>query len=511
LEGILRLEVLFSTLSRHRYAFLSAAVAALMLVQTSHRLWRGDFWEHAAVVRELATHPFSPRHPLILSDAPHPFDSPYAVLAGWISRAAGLDSVKTLAALGMVNLGLLLTALRMFSDALLKRKEAAFYVLLFTLVLWGREAWEFSGFFHLRGLGYVLPYPSTFAVALALFASSIYCRELRSGNRLGLIWVALMSIVVLLTHPPTFVFLSVCIFSLALGIPSGRLPMREYAAILVCAFILPFIAAAFWPYYPFFQLLRQGSSLFHAMNRAMYSDVVKQIWPAFFGIVPLLWRLRSKRTDPLFLITAILSLIYAYGALSHNWTYGRLISYIVLMLHLCIADAVARVETSLAQWPLRLACVGLVAIAALAFLYRDRGFLIEYVRPREVSDYERYKFLSGATPQYDVVLSDPETSDYVPAFAGKVVATLRPLPFVPDGDTRMKDVTRFFSESCPRAEREGIIRKYNVGWLLLSKTNVPQWEAIAQSFRDEAEVKRSNDEFLLMRLPQQAAGGANTP
>jgi hypothetical protein len=498
------MEALFSALSKYRYLFLSAAVSALMLVQASHRSWKGDFWEHAAVVKELATHPFSPRHPLILSDAPHAFYSPYAVAAGWISRATGLDSFRILPALGAVNLVLLLTALWMFSAALLERREAAFYVLLFTLVLWGRGAWEFSGFFHLRALRYDFPYPSTFAGALALLALSLYCVILRTGKRLGYIPVALASLIILLTHPPTFIFFAVCIFSLTVGIPAARLPFREYAMILVCVFILPLIAAACWPYYPFVQLFRQGSSLYHPSNRAMYSEVLKHIWPALFGIPLVLWRIRSNRRDPVFMITAILGLIYAYGALSHHWTYGRVLSYIVLMLHISIADSVAQIETSLRRPALRFACVALVALVALAFLYRARGVLIECIRPYELSDYDRYKSLLGVTAQYDVVLSDLATSDYVPAFTGKVVAPLRPLPFVPDGDARRHDVTRFFSGSCPRAEREEIIRKYGVQWLLLSKENVPGWAAIAQSFREGAEIKLSNDLFLLMRLPRQS-------
>jgi hypothetical protein len=492
-------------LSRYRYALLSAAVALLMLVQTSKQLWIGDFWEHAAVVRELATNPVSPRHPQILSDAPHAFYSPYAVVAGWISRAAGMDCLRTLAVLGIANLALFLISLRMFSIALLRRREAAFYVLLFTLVLWGRSAWTFSGFFHLRALGYVLPYPSTFAAAIALLGSSIYCKALRTGNRLGLVPAALASVVVALTHPPTFIFFCVCILSLTIGIPSGRLLFREYAGLLACVFILPLIAATCWPYYPFFQLLLQDSSLYHANNMDMYSDVVKHIWPAFLGIPLIVWRFKSNKTDPLFLITVVLSLVYAYGALSHHWTYGRVISYIVLMLHMAMADAAARAETLLrgrllSPSSLKLAGASLVAVMALVFLYRARPVLIRCFRPTEVSEYDRYRFLSGATPQYDVVLSDLATSWYVPAFAGKVVAVPRPLPFVPDSAVRTDDVQRFFSESGLRPEREAIIRKYNVKWLLLNKENVPGWATISQSFRDGAEITLSNDQFLLMHL-----------
>lgn len=481
-----------------------------MLAQTSRRMWCSDFWEHAAVVRELATNPLSPRNPLISSGAPHAFYSPYAVLAGLISRATGMNSIRTLEWLGVANLALLLISFRMFSDALLKRREAAFYLLLFTLVLWGREAWEFSGFFHLRPLGQVLPYPSTFATAVALCGVAIYDKALRSENLLWLALTALACLIVALTHPTTLVFFSVCIFSLTLARAAAsegalRSRLRSFAFPLACVFVLPLALAALWPYYPFYRLLFENSAAYDAACRGIYSDVLKQIWPALFGIPLLIWRFKSNRADPVSLITAILVMIYAYGAFSHRWGLGRVISHIVLMLHLCMADAVAQVEAS--PWArisssraLRIAFAGVVTLAVLSILYLDRGGLISCYMSNETSDYRRYEWLSGATGQYDVVLSDLETSVYVPAFAGKVVGTSRVLHFVPDADARNQDVMRFLSTSCTRREREAIIRKYGVKWLLLNKENVPGWATIAESFRDRAQNELSSSRFLLMRL-----------
>ena len=98
----------------------------LLLLMTAIILqhpWFGDFWEHAAVVRELATHPLSPRHPLLSSDAPHAFFSPYALAVAGASRALGSDPVTTLAAAGIGNFGKLLA----FSEKLspLRRNVSA--------------------------------------------------------------------------------------------------------------------------------------------------------------------------------------------------------------------------------------------------------------------------------------------------------------------------------------------------------------------------------------------------
>jgi hypothetical protein len=42
-----------------------------------------DFWEHAAVLRELSVHPFYPRHPVLDLGAAHAF-FPYLVALGSI-------------------------------------------------------------------------------------------------------------------------------------------------------------------------------------------------------------------------------------------------------------------------------------------------------------------------------------------------------------------------------------------------------------------------------------------
>ena len=87
-------------LLKYRFIVLCSILFVLMVLQAINGQWGGDFWEHAAVVRELATHPFSPKHPILLLDAPHSFYSPYALGIALVSRTTGLDSVTTLSAGG---------------------------------------------------------------------------------------------------------------------------------------------------------------------------------------------------------------------------------------------------------------------------------------------------------------------------------------------------------------------------------------------------------------------------
>src|ERR1700752_846947 len=83
-----------------------------MLFHTMNAPWVDEFWEHAAVVRELAIRPFHPHHPLLLVDAPHAFFSPYALGLGVVTGATGAQPLTTPAIAGLVNLMIVITGLR---------------------------------------------------------------------------------------------------------------------------------------------------------------------------------------------------------------------------------------------------------------------------------------------------------------------------------------------------------------------------------------------------------------
>src|SRR4051812_49030647 len=138
---------------------------------------------------------------------PHPFFSPWAVVVGLIARVTGLGPVDTLVLIAPVHLVLLLTGLWAFVRRVSQAPQAPFYALLFTLLLWGPQPWRYSGFVHLGSLGFVLPYPSTFAIAAVLWAIALFDRLLDRLPLAGLALVApvvgltLLSAVILLTHP----------------------------------------------------------------------------------------------------------------------------------------------------------------------------------------------------------------------------------------------------------------------------------------------------------------------
>jgi hypothetical protein len=496
------MELLTSYLLRYRYSLSSIALILLMVSHTLNGQWIGDFWEHSAVVRELATNPFSPNHPQLLTDSPHAFYSPYSLGVAFVSRIMDLDPVTTLSMAGIVNLVFFLVSLRIFVLSLLNREATAFYALLFTLVLWGASAWFYSGFFHLEVLGYVLPYPSTFAVSLVFMALSMYILLVRIGNRLWYIPISVVAILVLLTHPPSSILMFVGLMSLSIGLRCS--PLGFVA--LIGVFVFSLLVAAIWPYYPFARLILSESSVYHQSNRSMYVEVTERIFPALAGLPLIVLRIKSNWRDPLGLMALGLAAIYVYGGLSGNWSYGRVISYIVLLLHIAIADRVTRIESKLKSRRVtasgrKLAYSCLILTILFSFSFKP---FIRPVLSRSMSDHQNtcaeYMFLSDFTRQYDVVLSDMNTSWIVPAFGGKVVATLNPLAFVPDYETRSKDVELFFSDAASHSDRLEIVKRYEVDFLLLNKDQVTTWQTIMHSFQPLGSVVFSDDKFVLIQL-----------
>ena len=469
---------------RYAYGLLGALLFGLLLARTTNQLWAGDFWEHAAVVRELATNPFRPRHPILPLEIPHAFYSPYGLALAWFSRLAGLDAIAVLSLAGLLNLALLLAGLYSLVVRLGGGGLAACLALLFTLLLWGQAPWPYSGFFHLEALGSVLPYPSTFAMALTLWGLSGAIALVRDG-RAG--WAAVLGALsgcVLLVHPTTALFLFAGLGAFGVGFFS-RARARLSAALL--AAVVVGVALAFaWPYYPFGHLLLAPDPEFHRASRVFYDDVLGRCWPALLAVPIVAWRLRANWRDPLGLLFVGLGAVYFGAALLERWGFGRLISNLVLVSHLCLAlwltSADRHVGVSRLDRMARWAVVVPIGLAMLLMVAELRPFLRESLPGRD-SSYEHLAFLARFVGQYDVVFSDERTSLMIPALGGKVVSFPRPLHFVPDGAERRADVRRFYDERTSSEERTRILQRHGADWLLINAAGSAVSSSAVPSFR----------------------------
>jgi hypothetical protein len=288
---------------------------------------------------------------------------------------------------------------------LLGNPHAAFYALVFTLVLWGLSPWRWSGFLNLNSLG--------FGLALVLAAGPA------------------VAVLDLHQQPPRHVP----------GRPAADLPRP--------------------------------------------------------GALPLvLQRLRANRRDPLGLMLLGASAVYLWGWLSGNATYGRILSFVVLVLHIVLgawfADLELRVRRGAARRPAAALAYGGIAVLLLVGLVGVSPGLLRTVptqllpgshrsdaRLAKVSD--RYAFLGDCTGQYEVVLTDlgfPSLAE--PTFGGKVVTTGYPIPFVGDKAARDAAVQRFFDPGTGTGERRAILARYRVAYLLVDGPELDAPERLGQ-------------------------------
>jgi hypothetical protein len=467
-----------SALNKRRYLVLSTFVFVLMVVQTLNQQWSQDFWAHSAAVRELATHPLDPLHPQLDLDAPHPFFTAYALGASALSTVLGIDSITALAVLGLANLLLVLIGLRVFTKATIKDPRAGFYVLVFTLVLWGIRPWRYSGFLHLNALGFELPLPSTFATGLTLLALAAFASFLRSGSAVRLGTVAGLAALVLISHPITAIFLGIGILALSLSASSQHRSRAMLGVVAIGA--VSALAAVLWPYYSFVELVFGEAAEFHLSNRTMYEDALLRIWPALLGVPLLVARLRTNRRDPLVWTFAGLVLVYLYGGLADAWSYGRVMPALVLMLHMALAGWLSDLEAR-SQIPVvgYLGLGGLLAISSIGMLPGLVRAVPEQLLPASIradprleTTAEHYQFLAREVGQYDTVLADMATAWPVPTYGGKVVANAAPQLFVDDNRQRQIDVVGFFSASATRQQRLATIKRYEVEYVLVDSTSI---------------------------------------
>ncbi len=251
---------------KHRYLVASVLLFIVIMLQSFYGFWFLDFWEHCAVVRELSTHPSSPAHPLLLVNAAHPFYSPYLLSVALFVRLGSITPIVALTVAGLLNLVLLLVGLRLFLGCFFKKDldKVSSYALLLLLFLWPAQALNWSGFIHFKALGFVLPYPSTFAIGITFLLLALFYQALGAMSSIKYILALLLTSIVILTHPPIGVFAITGITAISLHYYTTRgvKPVIAGAMLVACSVGLAFL----WPWYSFFDMIVQGNTEFHARN-----------------------------------------------------------------------------------------------------------------------------------------------------------------------------------------------------------------------------------------------------
>ena len=485
---------------------LAVFLFLLMFLFTLNGQWIADFLVHNAVVRELITNLLDPEHPQLLLDVPFPGYSPFTVAVAFFGKLFNVEAISILSVAGILNLVLFILGLRMFVYAAIPnhKSSAAFYTLLLTLFWWGFSPWYISGFFHIGVLGYVMPYPSTFAMALSLITLSLNQYRIQNNQRRLLPAEFLLTIIVLISHLPTFVFLAAGLISFALT-AKKQLLFEVLIAVSILAGSL--LLSAIWPYFSMLNFLLVESAAHHIRHQhsSLYQEILSRTWPALAAIPLVIVKMRSNPRYPLTIMLIVLICVYIFGAITGMGILGRSISNIMLLLQFFIAEFLADFESSIrlpniAGWLQPLFVTTGVVLVCLLLSGQPFGRTVKLSLPGRQPTYEACLFLKERTTQYEVILSDLNTSLKVPALGGKVVAHRYPLSYVPDSDSRQRDVQHFFTSLSTDAHRSAVIEKYGADFILINKDEIENWEGLVESLSALGSIDFENEQFVLISL-----------
>ncbi len=498
---------------RNRLTILLTCVAAYYLLQVSNGLWVEDFWDHSAAVSALMRDLVNPRHAQLAIDQPHVFFTPYSLMVAFVARLLGLSSIEALALFGLINGVLLVWGLRRYLRAMGTEDEQGvlFYGILCILFLWGADRWDYSGFFHVGILKFVLPYPSAFATGLALLGLALNRSAHVPGLNLQRIAVLAILAIVMLTHPVAFVFMVVGLFADALTRSRRRAEAVLMAVILVLAAVA---ISLLWPYYPFIRLSLGAANVYHATNGAMYVNLLGATWPVIF-LLPFTGRvLADPRNRPMIVTSILLLGLYATAWIVQKYSYGRVISYAMLLAQLLVAqrfaqwDRIIFAKSAIRRFgpPLIVLALGVFWMGAIhGTVTRALTAANSLVQGRLIlhrMTFGHLEFLRDKIEPGSVVLANLDSSWIIPTFGAKVVALLHPHAFIEDLDRRGQDLAAFFSTDPPAGFRERVVERYGVHYLLLSKTRDAAWREISNQFTSApgAAVVYEDRESVLIKL-----------
>jgi hypothetical protein len=490
---------------RHRYLLLAAAVTVLTTIQTVNGQWSSDMWEHVAVVRGLIDDPFSATAGLSL------LDTPYTVTLGMLGSVLGVSAVTMLSIAAIANVVLLLGAFRLFVLEATQNRRAPFWALGFLLVLWGPSPYRFSGFFNLNSIGFVLPFPSAFATAIALLVLTAALRASRDHRWQWFAAVAAGTTTVVLVHPITALWLAAGLLAIAVS------RMRDVRAWiwLVGAGSLGLAMTLAWPYFRVFDLV--GETDAGLANRSMYEDVLLRLLPvAVIGLWVLWRRLRVDRRDLLGLMLGGALAIYVYGYVTDEYVYGRSLALVVIVLDVAAGDGVGRLEERF-QWRrargwVRAGAVTLGALLVFGLIF-TRGGLVRMVPTRllpasvRTSDElarvdDEYGFLSRFVSGNDVVIgATDEDNRVIPAVAGQPLRPYWKAPGPSDAMTRAAAQAEFLDPATSSARRAEIRARFKVRFVLLHARDGYASSLIRALESEGATVAYDEDGFRLLALP----------
>lgn len=513
---------------------MPALLFVLLLIQLLFVInapWIGDYWEHRAVLNELILHPGNPSHPILASDQPHAFFSPYLVALGWLGHYLHLSSAQLLSLAAIGNLLLFMVSIRLLVGMFLPAGNRTLQfaaTMLAVLFCWGYDPPNYSSFYHFGTLFYTTPYPSTFSFILSVFSATIFryllYHALPIPVRLLLATGTLILLTtVLLTHPLTFLFAISLLVAVGVQAAQDQTTSLFRITVSTLAFsIVPFAIASFWPYYPFFELLTYVApgNRFHADSRELYSSLYIKLLP--IAVLVFLAAAKPvaflKNNLPVLMALFMLSVFFFYGFFSGSYGFGRMIAFIALLAQVLLVKELlegANLRLKLLVPVLILLCMAyaftsLKQIIQAAFKTRTQYLNTTVHEPFELTPpaelAHRLRFLENKVANGSLVLTDTACGRYLPGFGIRVIATQFPIYWIPENEQRLMDLKKFFYTGTA-TEKIQILAKYKPDYLLLTPSTRSLLNKVGENIKGVPHIESNG--LLLIRLTHETSPQTN--
>lgn len=447
----------------------AALVLVLLLLVIVRLPWAGDLGMHAATVERLRHSLLHPGNPLVDTDTPSPYYSPWMLVLGGVARITGLSVFAVLRIGAVLGLALLVTGVWRYVRTLSAHRAAPALALLCLLFLWGPVLFNWSGFLGLNSLALTVSYPSVFALGLSFHLWAWLTGALRTGAGwaawpgLGVLWA-----VILLVHQFSGVVASLG----ALATVAAARPGRQALLRLGAGAALGLVVLWAWPYYDFFSLFSAGADL-EAIHRSLYRHLLGRFGLVLLGVVALVLRWRRDRRDPLVIFFVLGAAVFALGGASGHYSWGRALPAALIPAQL--AAALEALPGEGRTRAVRIGWAGVLAAALAVGAWTQVG-TVGYVVPKSAlpgvvaaryrAPWAGYRWITPWVKYGDVVMARTFPARQIPAYGPYTVAPGYPDVFLPDEGRRAAAVRRYFAVGTPRSERQGIAREYGVRWVV---------------------------------------------
>jgi len=350
-----------------------------------------------------------------------------------------------------------------------------------------------------------LSYPATFSISLSFFLLVFFVRLLQEYSLQRLLCVVFGATLILLTHPLTFVALTIWMLALNYEVCGFRADKRYLFLLITISSSM--LAAFFWPFLPLYELVFSTVYVSDPEAFGHYENLILRYYPPFLiGLPVILIRLRGNLKDSLALAFMLLLIVYLYGCLTGRWNYGRVISFAIMILQIAVALWI--VEISLATqskgYSSRIIRHMPVGISLLLLLFLFKQIWTVHVpsldtHRAKISTYSRFSFISDYVPAGQTVLSTVRVSKFIPSFGPKIVV-FDIAPFFPnDYQERVADVSKFFAASTG-VLREHILHKYRVCFVLLPTDELALAGQLRSFLEPRAELLYSRENAELYKI-----------